>query len=349
MSQWVDFQKLKESLDFVEVLRHYGVKLKADSRDQRQLRCPLPTHSGTGKTPSFSANVPKKIWQCFGCGARGNVLDFAVRMEGGDPAKSADVRKTALGLQKHFATAEHQRPPGYPKPAKAGTEVSDAGGHTAPSADRVVVNAPIDFELKGLDAEHPYLHDRGFTPETLARFGLGYCNRGLMKHRVVIPLHDQAGARIGYAGRVTDDSTISDKNPKYRFPSDREHNGVTYEFHKSKLLYNAYRIKGPVHDLVVVEGFASVWWLVQNEFPNAAAFMGASCSVEQACIIADLVHEDGCVWVFSDGDDAGDRCAGSAFLHIGGLRRMRYVPIDRGKQPTDYDGDRLRRMLTPMG
>jgi DNA primase len=42
----------------------------------------------------------------------------------------------------------------------------------------VIVNASLDFELKGLDATHPYLLGRGFTPETIKHFGLGFCSRG---------------------------------------------------------------------------------------------------------------------------------------------------------------------------
>src|SRR5437588_650551 len=43
---------------------------------------------------------------------------------------------------------------------------------------RLLVNAPLDFELKRLDQSHPYLTDRGFTRETIGHFGLGYCAKG---------------------------------------------------------------------------------------------------------------------------------------------------------------------------
>ncbi len=89
----------------------------------------------------------------------------------------------------------------------------------------VVVNPPLGFELKDLDAEHPYLLSRGFTPETIEHFGLGFCSRGLLKDRVAIPLHDMAGALVGYAGRVVDDSLITEDNPRYRFPGERERDG----------------------------------------------------------------------------------------------------------------------------
>jgi hypothetical protein len=36
----------------------------------------------------------------------------------------------------------------------------------------VVVNAPLDFTLKALDAEHPYLKARGLTSDSIAHFRL---------------------------------------------------------------------------------------------------------------------------------------------------------------------------------
>jgi DNA primase len=48
----------------------------------------------------------------------------------------------------------------------------------------VIVNSPLDFELKHLDPVHPYLPGRGFTPETIAHFGLGFCSKGSLNDRI---------------------------------------------------------------------------------------------------------------------------------------------------------------------
>jgi DNA primase len=101
MSAWIDFRKLRQDADFPAVLRHYGVELRC-SGVQGQGFCPLPTHRGQRRSPSFSVNFDKKIWQCFGCKARGNVIDFAVRMEGHSPSDTSAVREVAEKLQKDF-------------------------------------------------------------------------------------------------------------------------------------------------------------------------------------------------------------------------------------------------------
>ena len=67
------------------------------------------------------------------------------------------------------------------------------------SKPAVVVNAPLNFELKNLDPKHPYLDKRGFTPKTIAHFGLGFCSKGLLAGRVAIPLHDYDSKLVGYA------------------------------------------------------------------------------------------------------------------------------------------------------
>ena len=192
-----------------------------------------------------------------------------------------------------------------------------------------------------LDPDHPYLLERGFTPQTIQYFRLGFCNRGLMKGRIAIPLHDVDGQLVGYAGRLTQDDEISASNPKYRFPSSRERKGTILEFKKSLLLYNAHRIAGPVDNIFVVEGFPACWWLWQADYQNVVALMGADCSDAQAEIIVDLVKPDGKVWAVSDGDPAGIQCAMSILAKVAPHRFVRWVKLQPDEQPTDVPADEL--------
>ena len=359
-SQWVDFRELRSKLKFADVLRHYHVDVKVKGDNATGL-CPLPSHprhEGKRRTASFSVNLTRNIFQCFGggCGAKGNVLDFACYMEGGDPHDPQSLRAAALKLRDQLLGAgagddrEGEKPHEQPvkKPAATCEEVEAQQKPDEVEARPVIVNAPLDFTLKMLDVEHPYLKQRGFTKETVSNFGLGYCSRGLMQERIVIPLHDAAGKLVGYAGRLADDSKISDDNPKYRFPGERERGGVRHEFHKSLLLFNHHRITVPVADLIVVEGFMSVFWLTEQGWPGVVALMGSSCSPEQGAIIAGLTTDDGRVWAFSDGDEAGRRCAASIFSEVGPQRSVRWVKLDDGLQPTGCDADTLARLL-PIG
>lgn len=335
MTAWVDFKVLRHSLSFEQVLNHYKVEIKRKG-DQHQGFCPLPTHKGSGKSPSFSANLKRGIFQCFGCGARGNLLEFAALMEGVDLRNGKEFRAVMVRLQEVFGAGQNITPPSKVsrEPEKADADVP------------VVVNGPLDFELKGLDPGHPYLLERGFTRATIEHFGVGFAMRGLFKGRIAIPLHDQDGRLIGYAGRVADDRTISEANPRYRFPSKRERNGTVHEFRKTQFVYNAFRFAGGVDDIIVVEGFTSTWWLHQCGLPHAVATMGSDCSEKQAELIASLVKPSGRVWLMPDGDEAGARCASSFLLKLSAHRFVRWVKLQNGDQPTSLSADQLKKGFT---
>jgi DNA primase len=335
MSAWIDFKELRAKLSFEQVLRHYKVEVKTKGKQHHGF-CPLPNHDGKKNSPSFSASLEKKIFQCFGCGAKGNLLDFAVLMEGGKPGDGDALRKTALTLQERFGLGMQSK---VPQPELT------APTPTPRTSTKTVVNAKLDFELKTLDFDHPYLRSRGFTEETSRHFGLGFCSKGYLKGRVVVPLHDHIGQLVGYAGRIVDDTLIDENNPRYKFPGERMHKGITYEFRKSEFLYGGYHIREPIDDIIVVEGFPAVWWLHQNSIPNVVGLMGWSCSGAQAKLIANLTKPNGIVWLLSDGDDAGNRCAETLLPLVSQHRCVRWVKLDEGEQPTDYSGDELRKLL----
>ena len=336
MSTWIDFKVLRSNLDFEQVLRHYGVEVKRKG-NQHHGYCPLPNHNGKKNSPSFSAQLEMGIFHCFGCGAKGNVLDFAALMEKADPNDGAALRKVAGALQKRFC----------PDLGGNGKKAEQKVPEARPKDDvPTIVNASLDFELKGLDAEHPYLFKRGFTKETIEHFGLGFCSRGMLKDRIAIPLHDHDGKLLGYAGRVVDDSTITEDNPRYRLPGTRKRKGKLLEFRKTLFLYNGFRFKAPVDYLIVVEGFTGVWWLIQNGLPNVVATMGADCAERQAEQIVSLVKTAGHVWLMPDGNEAGERCAQSILLKVSPHRLTRWVKLTGDRQPTDLSAQQLKTSFT---
>jgi hypothetical protein len=52
-----------------------------------------------------------------------------------------------------------------------------------------------------LDPEHPYLAERGISRDLVERFGLGFCEKGIMAGRICIPIHNIDGQTVAYAGR----------------------------------------------------------------------------------------------------------------------------------------------------
>jgi DNA primase len=138
---------------------------------------------------------------------------------------------------------------------------------------------------------------------------------------------------------------ITEECPKYRFPGGRIHKGVTYEFRKSRLLYNYRCIEACASDLIVVEGFPSTWWLWQNGFKTVVALMGSSCSQEQAKLIVNVTSPKAMIWIMPDGNEAGVQCAHSVFAKVAPYRFVRWIRLESAQQPTDIPANRLAGMF----
>jgi len=342
MGTWIDFKKLREELDFERILQHYQVPIKRRGT-QGVAACPLPGHPKEGKgSLSFSVSFPKRIFQCFRCGTKGNVLDFIAYMEQLEPRDPQQFRRAAVIALERFACG---LAPSTPQNAATTTPAAPSTSPVHASRPRVLVNEPLDFALKNLDTRPQYLLNRGFTPETIDHFGLGYCTKGTFAGRIVIPLDDLQGRLIGYAGRLVFDEAIDEQNPKYLFPSRRQREGVTLEFAKSLFVYHGHAMsQRPLHDLVVVQGFPACWWLWQHGYRDVVALMGATCSVDQAGAILKLGSRSARIWCFTDADKAGDKCAHGLFAEVGPHRFCKWIR-SRQSQPTDCSSDEIKDLL----
>jgi DNA primase len=244
---WVDFSAVKRAVSLEAVLRHYQVPGLRRRGDRVHGRCPI--HRGQ-RDDSFRAHLTKNAFQCFACQARGNVLDFVAAME------QCSIREAALRLQQWFAIASS---PGLPIASVPNRELvrKEEGG--VPNRELVRKeeggNAPLRFALTGVEHHHPYLAQRGIDAATALAFGVGlYPGPGLMSGRVVIPVRNQRGQLVAYAGRALDG-----RLPKYKLPAG---------FRKSLELYNLHRaaVTGS-RTVIVVEGYFDCLRVHQAGFP----------------------------------------------------------------------------------
>jgi len=184
MNDWVSFSEIKSRVALEQVLRRYQIDwLRRSGLHQYRGRCPI--HQGEG-TEAFHANLKRGVFHCFACGAGGNVLDFVSAMEG------CSIREAAIRLQETHG--DHS----------ASTPWVQSGG----TEERKLVtkkregNPPLSFQLD-LDRRHPYLARRGVEAAVADYFGVGYfAGRGLMSHRLAIPIHDPGGRLVAYSGRA---------------------------------------------------------------------------------------------------------------------------------------------------
>ncbi len=330
---WLDYTKLRSALDFGTVLSHYQVD-HASGRNQIKVLCPFHRED----TPSLSINLSEGKWQCFGCGAKGNTLEFVTRREGHDPQTKDGLYAGALAAlaimgvspesfakQPFAAKASpsptttgkvQKRPESHPAPQTPPSGHSVTSGE-APTARR---NPVLALHLT-LDPEHPFLATRGLSPEIAREFGLGYCARGLMKNRIAIPIHNEAGELVAYAGRYAEEELPEDVE-RYRLPKG---------FEKSLVLYNLDRARQfKKRHLVLVEGYWSVFRLHRAGIP-AAALMGTTCSPEQAALIKPAGFHF--VTVLLDGDEAGRQSAPGVLAEVGRHVYVRTLELPEGTKP----------------
>jgi len=222
--KFVDFRDIKQRISMQAVLDHYGVRLRKSTQHSLRGKCPLPTHTSEKSNESFSVETTKNIWACqsTSCASArqgkkgGNVIDFVAVME------NCSVRDAALKLHEWFGASKTiMSNDTSTAPAKkadqlvARKEADDAKGE----------NKPLPFSLKDIDPTHPYLRERGIDEAVAQYFGVGYFpGRGSMNGRVVIPIQNERGELIAYAGR-----SIDRTEPKYKLPAGFKKSDVLFE------------------------------------------------------------------------------------------------------------------------
>ena len=301
----VDIKYVRQHADFAAVLEHYGVKLRGTG-PQRTALCPFHRE----RKGSFSAHLDKRIFQCFGCEAKGNVIDFVMQSDEVDAREAAIIVAEISGIETAPPGASREgrargkksgkRSTGREKAASSDpddaapevTEKEEAPNEEAAAPPDISENTPLSFSLK-LDPEHPYLTART-SKAAIATFGLGFCGRGIMQKRIAIPIHNPQGELVAYAGRwASDDLPDDDDIPRYRLPK---------QFHKQLEVFNVHRLPNPVDAVVLVESYWSVFRLHQLGVAVVSP-MGRAVSEQQRDVL--LARGVTHITVLFDGDDAG--------------------------------------------
>jgi DNA primase len=279
---------IKREVTLNMIFSHYGLEIMQQGSEVR-MHCPF--HDD--QHPSFAANLDKGVWQCFGCGLRGDAFTFVIRH---DDIETGSQTHNRLAAARYLAETF-----GVDARSTAGAQVPHGRLPPPTPCERTtpLINQRLTFSLHRLDKRHPYLlHDRGLHPETIDHFGLGvYQGTGIMRGRAVIPIHDAKGELVAYAGRWPGDP--SPGQPKYLVPPN---------FRKSEILFNLHRAREHAGEgLIVVEGYFSVFDLWQRARKNVVAVMGCSVSTSQIEFLVATVGQRGRVLLAFDADDAGRR------------------------------------------
>jgi DNA primase len=208
----------------------------------------------------------------------------------------------------------------------------------------------------------PYFKERGFTVDTVKKWGLGYSpeswealvqlaqskgyhpdvmvKAGLLKqrdngshydlfrYRVMFSIHAVTGKVIGFAGRKM---SSTDPSPKY------VNSPETDLYKKSEVLFGIYQAKNAIKKLdkvYMTEGYTDVITLHQAGIENVVASSGTALTPGQIKLLKRFTIN---VTVVYDGDMAGIKASlrGIDLLLQEGLN-VRVVPLPEGQDPDSY-------------
>jgi len=320
------------------VLSHYDIRLQQSNQISLRGKCPLPTHTSETSKESFSVHTAKNIWACqsASCAAArqekkgGNVIDFVAIME------QSSIREAAIKMHEWFLSSAPVAI-STPPTSEKGSEVTEklVAKKNGDEGKEEEVNKPLSFTLKDIDSSHPYLIQRGIKEEVAKEFGVGFFpGRGSMSGRMVIPISNETGNLVGYAGR-----SINGTDPKYKLPTGFVKSAVLFNFHR--VLANEQ--KSPVEKdfVIVVEGFFDCMKVHQAGLPCVVALMGSSISDAQQeflCLFKRVI-------LFLDGDDVGRAAAREIALRLMLCTFVKVINLPDGEQPDQLSSEEINSIL----
>jgi len=333
--------EIKNSNDIVDVVSEY-VKLKKSGKNYFGL-CPFHAE----KSPSFSVASDKQIFFCFGCGAGGNVLHFISRIENLEFTEA--VKMLAERAKIHIDEANDSR--FRPETARLKEEIFEINKEAA----RYFFTKLFDKEN---EIVRNYMKNRGLSPETIKRFGLGFSpskdtelsdyllgkgykneviyasglsytdNRNKLhdrfRGRVIFPIFDVRDRIIGFGGRVLDNT-----QPKYL------NSPETIIFNKRRNLYGLnFAKKSQEKKVILVEGYMDAISLYQNGVNNVVATLGTAMTVEQGRLLKKYFEE---IIIAYDSDNAGQAAANRGLDLLSDMEiAVRVMKIEEGKDPDEF-------------
>ena len=311
------------------------------------------------KTPSFVVTPSRDSWHCFGCGLGGDIFSFVMQR---DSIAFPDALKLLA--------------------AKAGVELDERSRRDDARRARMreVMETAIAFYHTVLlhrtgKPALDYLHERGFTDQTIEKFQLGWApggwdhlsktlqtRRGItpaeltevgltstreggrgaydkFRNRVIFPIRDANGLAVGLGGRILE-STIPagrEGGPKYL------NSPATALFDKSRTLYLIDKAKSAIRkggQAVIVEGYTDALIAHQAGFDNVVASLGTALTPGQVALLTRYAKR---IALAYDVDPAGER-AGTL-----GVQALESLIGELGRGESGVELDEVRVVRLPEG
>ncbi|MBR2962243.1 MAG: DNA primase, partial [Alistipes sp.] len=342
--------RIFSAADIVEVINDY-VTLKRKGVNY-QACCPFHNE----KTPSFVVSPAKGVFKCFGCGKAGNVVTFVMEHEQLTYPEALKVvaKKYGIEVREKELTEEELR---------RNDDRESMFILNSWAADYFAKYLHEDEE-EGIPVGMSYFcQHRGFTRETIKKFGLGMCpsrnskmtNDALkagykeqfllatglsiksddgsrifdrFRERLIFPVHNISGRVVAFGGRTM----RTDKNvAKYQNSPESE------IYSKKNELYCLFFAKKAIQQndyVIMVEGYADVISMHQSGIENVVASSGTSLTIEQVRLLRRFTNN---ITFIYDGDAAGQKAAVRGVdIVLAEDMNVRVVLLPEGEDPDTF-------------
>ncbi len=313
-------EEIKNAADIVDVISEF-VSLHQAGKNMKGL-CPFHNE----KTPSFFVSKERQLFNCFGCGEKGNVFQFISKY------KRVDYWDAVK-----FLADKYKIEPDFSEDIKKTDNTA--------RLFRINELAKQFFSLQLLNLESgseglKYLKSRGFDEQTLKYFELGLAPKqgnllwenlsknfhdyelvelglvgknqsdyyDIFRNKIMFPIHDENGKTVGFSGRIFNNE---ENTAKYVNSAQSE------VFTKSDILYNLDKAVPFINQnkrLVLMEGFFDVMSAYTAGVKEAVCSMGTALTLNHAKLIKKYTDT---VVVCYDGDEAGVKAAYKAMVLLG--------------------------------
>jgi len=328
--------EIKSRCNIVDVIGRH-VPLKKAGSSYKGL-CPFHNE----KTPSFVVYDTKQFFNCFGCGASGDVIEFVQRYNNLGFTEAVEKLADEYGIEIKSAKFQGER---------ERTALYELNREAAAYFYRAFSSGP--------NPGYEYMKKRGLEPATLRKFGIGYADGewdslyryftekgadtkvllelGLISYsngkyydkyrdRVIFPIINTRGKVIGFGGR-----TLGDGTPKYL------NSPESPVFLKKNNLYGLNLTRQDINKenyVILVEGYMDVISLYQHGVRNVSASLGTALTENQAAMLKRYTDN---VILSYDSDAAGQAAAlrGMDILHKSGCK-VKVLHVTDGKDPDEF-------------
>jgi DNA primase len=330
-------ENLKNQVNIVDVVGRC-VQLKRTGINYKGL-CPFHNE----KTPSFTVSESRQSFICFGCGAKGDVIEFVMKYYNLDFGEAVERLAQEYGIKMEKSSYH-----------------DDGRRARLYEINRMAAKYFYKALTSRMNPGYQYMKGRGMSAATLKRFGVGYADGdwqslheylasqgvsdkemlscGLMseskgrvydkfRDRVIFPIINTSGKVIGFGGRAI----LKDQVPKYL------NSPETMIFQKKNNLYGLHAARRAASDMgyiILVEGYMDAVSLYQSGIHNVCASLGTALTENQAKLLHRYTDE---VVLSYDADSAGRHAAlrGIEILRKENMK-VKVLHVTQGKDPDEF-------------